>query len=161
VHCTNDRYVNDEKICQALGQMLSRIGLRVDVQTLPRAVFFPVATDHKPGGRFSLLLLGYASSGDAAFFPNALHSYSAETKLGTWNLGHYSNADVDKAIQRGLAAPDLKGRYVAFADAIKIAMEDRALIPLYTQSVVVATRKELAYTTWANERTIADSASLK
>ncbi len=87
VHCTNDRYVNDEKVCQAVGQMLSRIGLRVDVQTLPRAVFFPVATDHKPAGRFSLLLLGYASSGDAGFFPNALHSYSPDTKLGTWNLG--------------------------------------------------------------------------
>jgi peptide/nickel transport system substrate-binding protein len=161
LHCTNDRYVNDEKVCQALGQMLSRIGLRVDVLTLPRAVFFPVATDHKPGGRYSLLLLGYASSGDGGFFPNALHSYSAETKLGTWNLGHYANVDVDKAIERGLAAADMKGRYAGFAEAIKLAMEDRALIPLYTQSVVVATRKDLSYATWANERTIADSASQK
>lgn len=159
VHCTNDRYVNDEKVCQAIGQMLSRVGLKMDVQTLPRSVFFPMATNHKPEGRYSFLLLGYASSGDAGFFPNALHSYSSEKKLGSWNLGHYSNAEVDTAIGRGLAASDLKGRYAAFSDAIKVAMDDRALIPLYTQSVVVATKKGLSYTTWANERTIADSAS--
>ncbi len=60
-----------------------------------------------------------------------------------------------------LATTDLKRRYAALAEAIKLAMEDRALIPLYTQSVVVATRKDLTYTTWANERTIADSASAK
>jgi hypothetical protein len=40
---------------------------------------------------------------------------------------------------------------------MKLAMADHALIPLYTQSVIVAARKGLTYTTWANERTNAES----
>ena len=59
---------------------------------------------------------------------------------------------------------DLKGHRQAVRDAINwldgckcIAMEDFALIPLHTQSVVVGARKGLTYSTWANERTNAES----
>ena len=52
---------------------------------------------------------------------------------------------------------DLQKRYDGLAQAMKIAMEDYALIPLYTQSVIMASRKGLTYTTWANERTNAES----
>ena len=159
IHCTNDRYVNDDRVCQAVGQMLARVGIQVEVVALPRTVFFPNATNHGPEARYSFFMLGYASSGDAAQMPNTLHSFDRARRLGTWNLGHYSNPQVDEAIQRGLEAATLEERYAAYSEAMRIAMEDVALIPLYVQSVVVATRRGLSFTTWANERTIADSAA--
>lgn len=39
ISCPNNRYPNDERICQAVGQMLSRVGLKTNVDTAPMAVF--------------------------------------------------------------------------------------------------------------------------
>jgi peptide/nickel transport system substrate-binding protein len=60
-------------------------------------------------------------------------------------------------IEAAVSTMDLKQRYAGLAEAMKLAMEDRALVPLYTQSVILAGRKGLTYTTWANERTNAES----
>ena len=40
LHGPNDRYVNDDQICQAIAQMLSRVGIQTRVETLPSAVYF-------------------------------------------------------------------------------------------------------------------------
>jgi peptide/nickel transport system substrate-binding protein len=159
VHCTNDRYVNDEKVCQAVGQMLARVGLKMSVEALPRSVFFPAATNHTSDTRYSFMLLGWgnSSTGDAGVVPNILHTYDRPRGLGTWNLGHYSNPDLDKMIEAAVSTMDLKKRYDGLAQAMQVGMADYALIPLYAQSVIVAGRKGLTYTTWANERTNAES----
>jgi peptide/nickel transport system substrate-binding protein len=159
IHCTNDRYVNDEKVCQALGQMFARAGLKMAVETLPRAVFFPRATNHTSDDRFSFLLLswGNSSTGDAGVVSNVLHSLDKARGLGSWNLGHYSNPAVDKVIDQALSTMDLQQRYQGQAEAMRLAMEDCALIPLYTQSVIIGARKGLTYAIWANERTNAES----
>ncbi len=159
IHCTNDRYVHDDKICQGIGQMFSRIGLKMTVEALPRSVFFPKATNHTSDERYSLMLLGWgnSSTGDAGLIPNMLHTLDRSRGYGTWNLGHYSNPEVDRTIETAVSTMDLKRRYDGLAAAMKLAMEDFALIPLHTQSVVMGVRKGLTYTTWANERTIADS----
>jgi peptide/nickel transport system substrate-binding protein len=159
IRCTNDRYVNDDKVCQALGQMFSRIGLKMAVETLPRAVFFPKATNHASDERFSFLLLGWgnSSTGDAGVVSNVLHTFDKERGLGTWNLGHYSNPAVDKVVDQALSTMDIHQRYDGQAEAMRLAMEDYSLIPLYTQSVVIGARKGLTYAIWANERTNAES----
>ena len=38
--CPNDRYVNDEEICQAVTAMLGRIGVKVTLNALPKAQYF-------------------------------------------------------------------------------------------------------------------------
>lgn len=38
--CTNDRYVADAESCQAISQMLARIGIRVAVEAVPGTVYF-------------------------------------------------------------------------------------------------------------------------
>jgi peptide/nickel transport system substrate-binding protein len=159
LHCTNDRYVNDERVCQTLGQMLSQIGITMSIETMPRSVFFPKATNHASDERFSFMLLGWgnSSTGDAGAVPNVIHSFDRGKGLGTWNLGHYSNAEVDRVIEEALSTMDLQKRYDGLARAVKMAMDDVALIPLYTQSVVMGIRKGMTYATWANERTNANS----
>ena len=39
--CPNNRYVNDEKICQALAAMWSQIGVTTKINAMPRANYFP------------------------------------------------------------------------------------------------------------------------
>lgn len=159
LHCTNDRYVNDERVCQTLGQMISRIGIKMSVETMPRSVFFPKATNHTSDERFSFMLLGWgnSSTGDAGVVSNIIHTFDRARGLGTWNLGHYSNPAIDRVIESAVSTMDIRKRYDGLALAMKMAMEDVALIPLYTQSVVMGVRKGMTYATWANERTNANS----
>ena len=43
LHCPNDRYVNDERICIALAGMWARIGLNVKIETVPKTQYFQKA----------------------------------------------------------------------------------------------------------------------
>ena len=40
LNCPNDRYVNDEAICQAVVGMLARIGVKVDLLAEPKSKYF-------------------------------------------------------------------------------------------------------------------------
>src|SRR3712207_7503575 len=56
--CPNDRYVNDEAICQAVVSMLARAGIKVNLTAQPKALYFAKAG--KSGGyTTSLSLLGW------------------------------------------------------------------------------------------------------
>ena len=39
--CPNNRYNNDEKICQAAVAMLAKIGVKVKLDAIPKAQHFP------------------------------------------------------------------------------------------------------------------------
>ncbi len=39
--CPNNRYINDEEICKALVSMWAKIGLKVALNAMPRATYFP------------------------------------------------------------------------------------------------------------------------
>ena len=38
--CPNDRYVNDEKVCQAVASMLAKVGVKVDLNAQPKSKYF-------------------------------------------------------------------------------------------------------------------------
>ena len=38
--CPNDRYVNDEAICQAIVAMLARVGVKINLLAQPKAKYF-------------------------------------------------------------------------------------------------------------------------
>ena len=161
IHCTNDRYVNDGRLCQAIGQMLARLGLRMTVEALPKAVMFPKIRDHQ-GDRTSLMMLSFGSgtSGDAGgALTHTIHSYAPDRGFGTWNIGHYSNAEIDALIEEAAATLDAEKRGQVQSQAVKRAIEDLAVIPLFYTSVIVASRKGLEYQVHADQSTIADSVS--
>src|SRR5215472_396015 len=161
IHCTNDRYINDAQICQALAQMLARLGLKMDVQTLPRAVFFPKITDHR-GERTSLALLAFGSgtTGDAGgVLNNTIHSLDPEHGFGAWNVGHYSNKAIDDLIEKAAVTMDSDKRGAIEMDAVTKAMDDLAVIPLFQSFVIVGSKKGIHYDAYADESTLADAAT--
>jgi peptide/nickel transport system substrate-binding protein len=161
IHCTNDRYVNDARLCQAIGTMLTRIGLRMEVQAQPRTVIFPRIIDHA-GERTSLTLLAFGSgtTGDAGgILNNTIHSFDRERGYGQWNVGHYANPEIDAMIERAATTLDPEARARLQAQAVQAAMEDVAVVPLFHSSVINASRRGLAYRVYADESTIADAAS--
>jgi peptide/nickel transport system substrate-binding protein len=155
IHCTNDRYVEDARICQAIGQMWSRIGLNVSVETMPYGVLTPRAME-KGGQRFSAAMLGWTdTTGEAGVLEYCVHTPVGNS--GSWNWGHYSNPAIDRILDAASGTLDRAARHGELRKAMKAAMDDVAVIPLHYQSVIVAARRGLTYETWLNEFTMVDS----
>lgn len=141
----NDRYINDEKIAQAVASSLARIGITVEVNAIPKASFFPKANDADS----SFNLIGWASGdGDASSFLDAnLHSYNQETGYGRYNGGRYSNPEVDKLIERSSTIIDPEKREALLHEITQKALiEDQNIIPLHYQVDLYAYRNEVDFT---------------
>ncbi len=165
LHGPNDRYINDAKICQAIGQMLARIGIDTKVETMPKAVYFRKASRGGPGGTpaFSFILVGWGSGTGEASSPlkSLLHTYDKARGFGASNRGRYSNPEVDELIEQALATVDDAKRKKLLQKATEIAIEDLGIIPLHYQVNTWATRKGLAYAPRTDEATIAMSVVVK
>jgi peptide/nickel transport system substrate-binding protein len=158
MHCPEGRYPNAAQICQAGAQMLARLNIKATVEMLPRSVFFSRMTDRSgPRGSFILFGWGASSAGEANVLQQVIHTYDREKRLGTWNLAHYSNPEIDRVIQDALNIVDAPKRHAMQARAVTMAMDDAAVIPLHTQSVVLASRKDLKIEVYSNFYTLADA----
>jgi peptide/nickel transport system substrate-binding protein len=165
LHGPNDRYINDAKICQAIGQMLTRVGIDTKVETMPKSVYFRKASRGGPGKSpaFSFILVGWGSGTGEASSPlkSLLHTYDKARGFGASNRGRYSNAEVDKLIEQALATVDDAKREKLLQRATEVAIEDLGIIPLHYQVNTWATRKGLAYTPRTDEYTLAMSVVVK
>ena len=153
LHATNNRYVNDAKIAQALAQMWTRIGVKTDVVAMPSATFFPQATDLK----FSVLLVGWSTgTGESSSSLKALlMTFNRDRGYGTANRGRYSNGKVDALTEDALATVDDTKREAYLQRAAEIAVGDTGIIPLHFQVSLWATRDGIAYAPRVDEQTLA------
>jgi peptide/nickel transport system substrate-binding protein len=140
----NDRYVNDEKIAQAVASSLSRIGIKMKVNAIPKKIFFPM-TDRREA---SFFLIGWScGDGDgSAFLDGIAHTYDKDRGYGRYNRGRYSNPEVDAKIEAAGATVDQKERLADMKAAQKIALvEDQAFIPLHYQVDLYAKTRDLKW----------------
>jgi len=153
LHGPNDRYVNDEKVAQAVAQMLTRAGVQTTVVTMPASVYFSRANRLE----FSLMLVGWGSDTGEVSSPlkALLATYDRDKGLGTVNRGRYSSAQMDRLLLQGLATVDDTKREKLLQEATAVAMRERGIIPLYHQVNVWAARKGIVYTPRTDERTYA------
>ena len=126
-HASNDRYPNDSLVAQAIGQMFTRVGINTKIVTLPKSVYFSRASALE----FSFIMGGAAvETGEASgVLGPLLETYSANAGRG--NRGRYSSKAFDEALQRGRSLLDAKERDLALQDAMKIAMNDMGVIPVF------------------------------
>ncbi|MGF1502040.1 MAG: ABC transporter substrate-binding protein [Paracoccaceae bacterium] len=159
IHGPNDRYINDANIAEAIGQMLTRIGITTTVETMPRSVYFSRASKGGPDGtpEFSFILVGWgAGSGEASSpLKSLIHTHDPEKGFGASNRGRYSNPEVDALIEEALRTVEDPDRAALLAEATEKAIEDVAIIPLHYQVNTWAARSGLTYTPRTDEYTLA------
>ena len=154
LHGPSDRYVNDERILQAVAQMLARVGIAVRVEAVPRANYFTRASRLE----FSAMLLGFSPNPEVlGMLETLVHSWDAGLALGSNNRGRYSNPAIDALIQKARATMDDETRRRLTQQATRAALADTALIPLHFQVNTWAMRKGLAYESRTDEMTLATS----
>ncbi len=157
IHGPNDRYINDAKIAEAIAQMLTRVGIKTAVETMPKSVYFKRASRGAEGEpEFSFILVGWGAGTGEASSPlkSLLHTYDKERGFGASNRGRYSNQEVDKLVERALATIDDGKRAALLAQATEIAVEDGGIIPLHYQVNTWAGRKGIVYSARTDETTL-------
>jgi peptide/nickel transport system substrate-binding protein len=96
--CPNDRYVNDDEICQAVAGMLARINVKVTVNAQPKAKFFEFAgSTGKYDSSFNILGWTPGSFDSHNVLTNIAGCRDADGKGGLFNYGGYCNPKVDEA----------------------------------------------------------------
>lgn len=155
IHGPNNRYVNDAKICQAIAQMLTRIGIKTSVDTMPKNVFFPRGSKLE----FSFLLVGWGSGTGEPSSPLGalLHTYDKEKGFGNTNRGRYSNKEFDATLEEALRTVDRKKHEQLLIKATEISIGDLGIIPLHFQVAIWAMRDGLTYEARTDEYTLATS----
>lgn len=142
----NDRYVNDGNIAQAVAGYFEKVGIKVNLNLMPKANFFSYI---KPAENKSMLLMtGWSdSSGEGLTLANdLLHTYDLEKGVGTVNRGHYSNTEIDAILAKANVELDADKRAEYIAEADKIAREDFGYIPLHFEHDTYAVKDTINFT---------------
>ena len=132
--CPNDRYVNDERICQAVVGMLARIGVKVDLLAQTRSKYFAKVLAQNNYDT-SFFMLGWTpSTMDSHNALSALVACRSETKgSGQFNLGGYCNQRVTELTDRVQVETDQAKRQALIDEAFQIHLDEVGHIPLHQQ----------------------------
>ncbi len=147
--CPNNRYINDEEICQAVTAMWARVGIKAKLRTLPLVTYFPMIQRYEA----SIYMLGW---GVPTF--DALYSLQSLTRTlgtggdGNYNVGRYSNQRMDYVVDRIKTETDLPVRNRLLAEGLQLQNDTVANLPLHNQIIPWAMKKNIEVTHRADNR---------
>ena len=151
--CPNNRYINDEQICQSIAAMWSRAGVRTTLKAQPIAPFFAqIQRDDT-----SVFMLGWGvPTLDALYSFQSLlatrgGAQGGQVGDGIWNHGRYSNPRMDALIQR-MKTETGEARGAAIREALRLYREDVPHIPLHHQMIPWAVRASIQIPHMANNQ---------
>lgn len=147
--CPNNRYINDEKICVAIAGMLAKIDIRLKVNAMPRASYFPKIQN----GDTSMYLLGWGvPTFDSLYTLQSILHTKGKGGDGNWNFSGYSNAKLDALVDQLKTETDSKKRADLTKAALLIDQADVGHIPLHHQVIPWAMRKNVTVVHRADNR---------
>ncbi|HEY7804410.1 MAG TPA: ABC transporter substrate-binding protein [Orrella sp.] len=127
--CPNDRYVNDEAICQAVVGMLGQIGIKVNLDAKPKAQHFPLITN----GETDFYMLGWGvPTYDSEYVFNFL-VHGRESDIGSWNGTGYNNEALNAKIKSLASNTDLQARNQDIAEIWRVVQDEQLYIPIHHQ----------------------------
>jgi len=157
----NDRYVNDGEIAQAVTGYLEKIGIKVNLNLMPKSLFF---TYIKPANNKSgFLMSGWADcAGEGVVLEkDLLYTFGVKDGYGGVNRGQYSNPEVDTLIDQAMSETDDVKRAELVAKIDAIATSDVAYIPLHFEQDIFAVKSNINYTPRVNKYLFAWDLSIK
>lgn len=147
----NNRYVNDEQIAQSVASYLQKVGIKLELNLMPKSLFFKHITTRED--KTSFCMTGWADSGGegAILLKDLLYTYGEKEGYGNVNRGYYKNDKVNELIDKAYQTADKDERARLVAEAAQIAADDVAYIPLHFQKDLFAKKKSINYTPRPNK----------
>ena len=129
LNCPNDRYINDEAICQAFVGMLGQIGIDVNLVAQTKANHFPLIQNRETD--FYMLGWGVPTFDSEYVFNFLVHSKTDDR--GSWNGARYSNAEIDEKIKSLASEVDEDVRNQTIAEIWQTVQDETIYIPVHNQ----------------------------
>ena len=132
--CPNDRYVNDEEICQAVASMMAKVGVNVEVLAQPKSKYFAkVLAQNNYDTSFYLLGWTPGSIDSHNVLNNLLSCQNKEANAGLFNLGNYCNPKVDELARKVGSETDQAKRQSMIDEAFQIVKDEVGYLPIHQQ----------------------------
>jgi peptide/nickel transport system substrate-binding protein len=138
--CTNDRYVNDAQICAAIVSMWAKVGIKANLVTRTKSLHFPKVLSRDT----TMYLAGWSPVTLDALnvIDTILRPQNADLTLGRGNFG-YDNPKVTALADQARGELNADKRTRMLQQALDMANEDIATIPLHYQQVIWASRANI------------------
>ncbi len=147
--CPNNRYINDEQICQAVTAMWARVGVKAKLRTLPLVTYFPMIQRYEA----SIYMLGWGvPTFDALYSLQSLVRTVGQGGDGNYNVGRYSNQRMDYLVDRIKAETDAPVRSRMLTEALQLSNDTVSHIPLHDQVIPWAMKKNVELVHRADNR---------
>ncbi len=153
-----DRYVNDKEVGLALVGMLQRVGIRVTLNGMPRAIFFPklrnFETSFEMSGWLTLISSINYTALDGCVDPK-------KPGYGRANYSRYCNPEMDRLIDIMNTSMDPAQRKQVFFKAAELNRDDVGKIPLYFEELVRGIKAGLEMPVRVDEFVLAQEVTFK
>ena len=142
--CPNNRYLNDEAVCQAVTGMLAQVGIKAELDAMPVQNYWPELR----GDNFDMYMLGWSPGTFDHEHPVRflVTTPNKEKKLGSWNFGGFSNARIDELLPMVQSEIDDTKRQAMIDEIVSIYQKEHTYVPLYVQPLVWGIRDNVTLT---------------
>ncbi len=147
-----DRYLEDSLVEQAIGGLLAQAGIKVEVNAVPKAVFFPRIDK----GAFSMYFAGWGSNNAIATWGAVFHCRDPKAGFGLVNREHFCDPEADAVMAKAASDFDPAARTKEIEQAYHEADHVKyAYLPLYYEDVIAGVANDIAYTSRQDEQIFA------
>jgi len=149
LNCPNNRYVNDEEVCQAVVNMWARVGVRVKLNAQNFAGFIAKIQNFDT----SAYLLGWGvATYDALYSLQSLARTRAGGADGNFNFLRISNARLDSVVDRAKTENDTLIRDRLLREGLAIVRDEALYVPIHHQIRPWAMKKNIEVVHRADNR---------
>lgn len=149
LNCPNNRYVNDEEICQNLVSMWARIGVKTKLASEGMATFIQKVQNFDA----SAYLLGWGvATFDAQYTLQSLVRTRTTGADGNFNFGRVSDAKVDQLVDAMKTETDVTKRNALIREALVRTRDEYLYVPLHHQLRPWAMKKNVQTVHRADDR---------
>jgi peptide/nickel transport system substrate-binding protein len=152
IFARSDSHPTDSSQAQAVGQMLSRLGCKVNVEVVPTSVFFT------RGNKLELPMLLLATGvdgGDLGVTLEYLFSNPTNNPFRKVNMQTYDSPNFWKPLREALASGDEQVRERKYRDVTRVLRDEVGVIPTELMVGTWASRKGVVLKPRVDERTYA------
>lgn len=153
LHGPSGRYVNDSDVVQAVGQMLSRIGIDTKVEVLPWSVYSNKYSD----GAYSLFLGSWGvNTGEVSNPALAIIAGRDEQKgTGRYNGGGVNVPEINELLDKATAELEEDVREPLLQEVSELTFNGKWLLPLHYENVVMGAKDGIEFEPRGDKYTLA------
>ena len=138
--CPNNRYVNDEEVCQAVVNMWAKIGVKAKLNAINFGPFISKIQNFDT----SAYLLGWGvATYDAQYSLQSLVMTRTQGPDGSFNFSKVSNARIDALVESMKTELDKTKRDAMIKEALTLTRDEMLYIPLHHQMRPWAMKKNV------------------